>query len=93
MPSGSPPPPPPPPRPVPPYGEPVLAGREIIFEFAGLGDYAQVRAIDVATGIEVAATTPARAARIDQERLAARKLARALETRLPPPPPRRGWVA
>jgi hypothetical protein len=78
----------------PPFGEPVLAGREIIFEFTGLGDYAQVRAIDVSSGIEVAATTPASAARFDQERLAARKLARALEARLPPGgAPRRGWTA
>lgn len=87
---------PPPAKPAgPPFGEPILAGREIIFEFAGFGDYAQVRAIDVATGLEVAATTPAIAARFDQERLAARKLARALEARLGPAvgSPRRGWTA
>jgi hypothetical protein len=77
-----------------PWGERILAGREIIFEFAGYGEYAQVRAIDAVSGVEVAVTTPAAAARHDQERLAARKLARALEARFGlPGPGRKGILA
>ena len=56
----------------------VLAGREIIFEFRVSGGFAQVSAIDCATGIEVCVTTPANAHRADQQALALRKLAKSL---------------
>jgi hypothetical protein len=56
----------------------ILAGREIIFEIKASGGYAQVCAIDCATGLEVFVTTPVNAARSDQHKLALRKLARAL---------------
>jgi hypothetical protein len=56
----------------------ILAGREIIFEIKASGGYAQVCAIDCATGLEVFVTTPANAARSDQHGLALRKLAKAL---------------
>lgn len=65
-----------------------MTGREVIFEYLGYGDYMQVRAVDVATGIEVAVTTPAGAARHDQDRLALRKLARVLGERFPRMPGR-----
>jgi hypothetical protein len=51
-----------------------MADREIIFEIRVSGGFAQVNAIDVATGLEVSVTTPASAARADQHRLARRKL-------------------
>lgn len=51
-----------------------LAAREIYIERHFNGPYAQVRAIDAATGAEVAVTTPANAAQFDQHRLALRKL-------------------
>ncbi len=51
-----------------------LAVREIYIERHFNGPYAQVRAIDAATGAEVAVTTPANAAQFDQHRLALRKL-------------------
>jgi hypothetical protein len=56
----------------------ILAGREIIFEVKASGAYAQVCAIDCATGVEVFVTTPVNAARADQHGLALRKLAKAL---------------
>jgi hypothetical protein len=56
----------------------VLAGREIIFEIKASGGYAQVCAIDCATGLEVFVTTPVNAARSDQHSLALRKLAKVL---------------
>lgn len=56
----------------------ALAGREVIFEYTQIGASVRVCAVDVATGIEVIVATPASAARMDQERLAMRKLARAL---------------
>jgi hypothetical protein len=56
----------------------MLAGREIIVEIKASGGYAQVCAIDCATGLEVFVTTPVNAARSDQHGLALRKLAKAL---------------
>jgi hypothetical protein len=57
----------------------ILTGREVIFEFALIGEWAQVRAIDTATGIEVSASGPASTARHDLQRLGRGKLARALK--------------
>ena len=56
----------------------ALAGREIIFEFTAIGSSVRVCAVDVETGVEVVVAMPASTARMDQERLALRKLARAL---------------
>jgi hypothetical protein len=56
----------------------LLAGREILFEFTQFGLSMRVCAVDAETGTEVVVTTPVNAARADQERLALRKLARAL---------------
>lgn len=55
-----------------------LAAREIYIERQFRGPYAQVRAIDALTGLEVAVTTPSNAAQFDQNRLALRKLGQAL---------------
>lgn len=55
-----------------------LATREIYIERQFRGPYAQVRAIDALTGLEVAVTTPASAAQFDQHRLALRKLGQCL---------------
>jgi hypothetical protein len=55
-----------------------LAAREIYIERQLRGPYAQVRAIDALTGLEVAVTTPSNAAQFDQNRLALRKLGQAL---------------
>lgn len=55
-----------------------LARREIYIERQFRGLYAQVRAIDALTGLEVAVTTPSNAAQFDQNRLALRKLGQAL---------------
>lgn len=55
-----------------------LAAREIYIERQFRGPYAQVRAIDAVTGLEVAVTTPSNAAQFDQNRLALRKLGNAL---------------
>lgn len=52
--------------------------REIIFETFTIGDAARISAIDSATGLEVTVLGPANAARHDLERLARRKLERAL---------------
>lgn len=52
--------------------------RETIIEFRVSGPFAQVNAVDVATGIEVSVTVPARTAKSDYEALAFRKLAKAL---------------
>jgi hypothetical protein len=54
----------------------LLAGREIIVEFAVLGDVLRASAVDAATGLEAAATGPARGAKAMVERIALRKLAR-----------------
>jgi hypothetical protein len=56
----------------------LLSAREIYIERQFRAGYAQVRAIDALTGIEVAVTTPANAAQHDQNRLVLRKLAQAL---------------
>jgi hypothetical protein len=56
----------------------VLSGREIIVEVKASGNYAQVCAIDCATGLEVSIVTPVNAARSDQQGLVLRKLAKAL---------------
>ena len=57
-----------------------MAAREIYIERHIRGPYAQVRAIDALTGLEVAVTTPSNAARFDQNRLALRKLGQCLVT-------------
>jgi hypothetical protein len=56
----------------------LLAGREVIIECTQFGQAMRVCAVDVETGVEVVVSTPVNAARVDQERLALRKLARAL---------------
>jgi hypothetical protein len=56
----------------------LMADREVYIERQIRGAFAQVRAIDALTGIEVAVTTPSSAAQHDQNRLALRKLAHAL---------------
>ncbi len=55
-----------------------MAAREIYIERQLRGPYAQVRAIDALTGLEVAVTTPSNAAQFDQHRLALRKLGQCL---------------
>ncbi len=55
-----------------------MATREIYIERQLRGPYAQVRAIDAQTGLEVAVTTPSNAAQFDQNRLALRKLGQSL---------------
>jgi hypothetical protein len=55
-----------------------LAAREIYIERQIRGPYAQIRAIDAITGLEVAVTTPSNAAQFDQNRLALRKLGQCL---------------
>ncbi len=57
---------------------PILGGRETIIEIKTSGGYAQVCAIDCATGHEVFVMTPINAARSDQHNLALRKLAKSL---------------
>jgi hypothetical protein len=52
--------------------------RAVYFETLMLGDHAKVSAIDAESGIEVSVFGPASAARHDLERLALRKLERAL---------------
>lgn len=56
----------------------TLIGREIIFEFRSSGTSTQVCAVDCETGVEVFITTPSGAMRVDQQKLALRKLAKAL---------------
>ena len=56
----------------------LLSAREIYIERQFRSGYAQIRAIDALTGIEVAVTTPANAAQHDQNRLVLRKLAQTL---------------
>lgn len=55
-----------------------LAGREVIFEFTGIGASVRVAAVDVSTGEEVVIVGPASTPQFDLERIAARKLARRL---------------
>ncbi|CAN1553039.1 hypothetical protein MCEMIH15_02259 [Caulobacteraceae bacterium] len=55
-----------------------MAAREIYIERQNRGPYAQVRAIDALTGLEVSVTTPSNAAQFDQNRLALRKLGQCL---------------
>lgn len=55
-----------------------MAAREIYIERQIRGAYAQVRAIDAQTGLEVSITTPSNAAQFDQNRLALRKLGQTL---------------
>lgn len=57
---------------------PDQSPRDVIYETRIVGAYAQVRAIDVETGLEVAVTTPAGAAEFDGRRLALRKLERVI---------------
>ena len=59
-------------------GEAALAGREVFFEFARLGAYVRVAAIDADSGVEVVVMGPAHAAQADLERLALQKLDRKL---------------
>lgn len=49
-----------------------------IYEHSVMGEYARIAAIDVDTGLEVVVFGPASAARHDLERLAYKKLQRAL---------------
>jgi hypothetical protein len=55
-----------------------MSERETIIEVRVSGAFAQVSAIDVATGLEVSVTTPVSASRADQHALALRKLKKAL---------------
>ena len=55
-----------------------LTGREVIIETRLVGAYAQVRAVDAATGVEVAVTAPSTISDLDGKRLAMGKLSRAL---------------
>jgi len=55
-----------------------MAAREIYIERQVRGSFAQVRAIDALTGLEVAVTTPSNAAQFDQNRLVLRKLGQCL---------------
>jgi hypothetical protein len=48
--------------------------REVYFEFIAIGHQVKVTAVDAATGVEVSAVGPARAAVSDLERLALAKL-------------------
>jgi hypothetical protein len=56
-----------------------MSERETIIEVRVSGAFAQVSAIDVATGLEVSVTTPVSASRADQHALALRKLKKALD--------------
>ena len=49
-------------------------GREVYFEFTGIGRTVKVSAIDAATGFEVSVIGPASASQADLERLALQKL-------------------
>jgi hypothetical protein len=53
--------------------------REALLEFVQVGEFVRVAAVDPESGVEVVVMGPASAARGDLERLALRKLARALE--------------
>jgi hypothetical protein len=64
----------------------ALAGREIIFEFRSASGSTQVCAVDCQTGIEVFVTTPSNMMRFDQQKLALRKLAKALVDQAVIPP-------
>jgi hypothetical protein len=63
--------------------------RETILEFRLSGQFGQINAIDVATGLEASVTVPAATSKEDRERLALKKLSRLLanETILDPAPP------
>jgi len=63
-------------------GDPV----QVIFELQIVGASARMAAVDMGSGVEVVVVGPANAARCDLERLALRKLERAL--RQPEPAPR-----
>ena len=52
--------------------------REVLFEFAVIGAVMKVVAIDAETGIEVMAMGPARASRVDLQKLALAKLKKRL---------------
>jgi hypothetical protein len=55
-----------------------LKERSVLFEYTTIGAWARVAAIDEATGVEVVAIGPVGAERSALERLALRKLERAL---------------
>jgi hypothetical protein len=55
-----------------------VSGRSVYFEHHIVGDQARVAAIDSETGLEVVVFGPAQSAAFDLERLALRKLERAL---------------
>jgi hypothetical protein len=55
--------------------------REVYFEFIAIGHQVKVTAVDAATGVEVSAMGPARAAPSDLERLALGKLRARLKAR------------
>jgi hypothetical protein len=57
---------------------------EVLFEFRQIGATVRVAALDPATGVEVVVVAPASAARADLERVALRKLERALAARESP---------
>jgi hypothetical protein len=56
-------------------------GREIYFEFTGIGRTMKVSAIDAATGTEVSIVGPATASQADLQRLALQKLQARLKAR------------
>lgn len=68
---------------------------EVIFETRYVGAFARVAAIDVASGFEVSVMGPRGAGEPALQRLAAAKLARALQKRAAPAPQgrRRGFFA
>lgn len=60
---------------------------EVIFEITRIGDIQRVAAVDVASGVEVVIQAPANAALGDVQKLALRKLERALARREDDEPP------
>jgi hypothetical protein len=72
-----------------------MTDREVLFEFTVVGEYMRAAAIDVETGIEVVVMGPAAAPREGLERIALRKLEKALEAPYAEPsapPPRKGTI-
>jgi hypothetical protein len=64
----------------------------VLIEWRIVGEYARLAAIDEASGIEAVVFGPAQGARAELERIALRKLERALNAPTPPQPPR-GTIA
>jgi hypothetical protein len=73
--------------------------RQTIIEFVISGQFGQVNAIDVDTGIEVTVIVPAQTSKLDRETLALKKLALALSAQNSPSAPpakpasKRGLIA